>query len=390
MSTEQAIVHPGRRVHWLELFFDLVMVVYIGQITHTIHGDPSWLDAVAFIAFLAAAWWAWVNATVTMNLFGARITASIWTSVTIAMMAIGVMAVAVPQALGDRAAAFAIGNAVIRLVWALPWFMHRRTIGLPWWRSVLYSVVPASLWLVSIGVAPPWQFGLWALAVAIEIVMLSFLGGQRVWLREALDVDHLVERVGLLVVIVFGESILTLIAELDAHWTVLSGLAAVLGFGAVSMLAWIYFGYATSAVEGGLRRLQRRGSITGLRDTVMYLPFLLVAGIALFAAALATAVADAGHQLPTGAAICLSSGISLFFVASTAVSLRYGAPGRHTVLWGPAGILLPWALAPLSAYVPAETVVAASAGVIAVVLALTAINARRVRTQLERRPASED
>ncbi len=47
---------PGRRVHWLELFFDLVMVAYIGQIAHTMHGDPSWIDAVAFTAFLAAAW----------------------------------------------------------------------------------------------------------------------------------------------------------------------------------------------------------------------------------------------------------------------------------------------------------------------------------------------
>jgi len=386
----QADAHPGRRVHWLELFFDLVMVAFIGQIAHTMHGDPSWLDAVAFVAFLAAAWWAWVNATVTMNLFGARITPSIWTSVTIAMIAIGVMAVAVPDALGDRAAAFAIGNAVIRLVWVMPWFAHRRTIGLPWWRSMLYSVVPASLWLFSIWVAPPWQYALWAIAVAIEILLLSFLGGQRPWLRETLDVDHLVERVGLLVVIVLGESILTLITDLDAHWTVSSGLATVLGFGAVSMLAWIYFGYATSAAERGLRRLQTNGSIGALRDSVMYLPFLLVAGITLFAAALGTAVADSGHQLPAGAAICLSAGISLFFVASTAVSFRYGAPVRHTVLWGPAGILLPWALVPLSPYLAAEAVVAASAGVIAIVLALTEINARRVRAQLARRPTQGD
>ena len=50
-------------MHWLELFFDLVMVAYIGQIAHTMHGDPSWLDGAVFFAFLAAAWWAWVNAT---------------------------------------------------------------------------------------------------------------------------------------------------------------------------------------------------------------------------------------------------------------------------------------------------------------------------------------
>ena len=370
---------PGRRVHWLELFFDLVMVAYIGQIAHTMHGDPSWIDAVAFTAFLAAAWWAWVNAMVTMNLFGARITPSLVLGVTIAMIAIGVMAAAVPEALGDRAAAFAVGNAVIRLVWALPWFTKRRLVGVPWWRPVLYSVVPAVLWLVSIWIAPPWQYLLWAFAVAIEIVLLSFMGGQRAWLRDALDVDHLVERVGLLVVIVFGESILTVITELDGHWTIVSGLIAVIGFAGVSMLAGIYFGYATPAVERGLRRLQLQGSVSGLRDAVMYLPFLLVAGVTLFASGLGTAVAEAGHELPTGAAVCLSAGISLFFVASAAESVRFGAPWRRVMVWGPAGILLPWVVVPLAVQVTAEVVVVASAAIVGLVFALTVVNARRVR-----------
>lgn len=383
ISTTEAPVKTGRRVHWLELFFDLVIVAYIGQIAHSMHGDPSLMDAVAFVGFLAAAWWAWVNATLTMNLFGARVTAFIWASVTIAMLAIGVMAAAVPDALGDRAAAFAIGNALIRVTWAVPWFMHRRKIGAPWWRTILYSGLPALLWLVSIVVAPPWQYALWAVAVAIEVVLLSFLNGQQVLLREAFDVSHLAERVSLLVVIVFGESILTIIAELDAHWASPAGVAAVLGFAAVSMLAWIYFSYATTSIERGLRSLQLRGSIGGLRDTVMYLPFLLVAGVTLFASALGTAVAEAGHLLPLGAAIALSAGISLFFVASTAEALRYGAPWRGIAAWGPAGILLPWGLVLLSAHVTAEVVVAASAGVVAILLALIANNARRAPAQVE-------
>lgn len=362
-------------MNWLELFFDLAIVAYIGQVAHTMHGDPSWLNAVAFVGFLGAAWWAWVNATLTMSLFGARITPSLWISVAIAMVAIGVMAAAVPDALGDRAAAFAIGNSLIRLIWAVPWFLNRKAIGVPWWRSVLYSGVPASLWLVSIFVPAPWQYALWALAVAIEVVLLNFLEGQQAWLRDSLDVGHLAERVGLLVVIVFGESILTIIAELDGHWTSSSGVAAVLGFAAVSMLAWIYFNYAASSAERGLQRLQRSGSVGGLRDTVMYLPFLHVAGITLFASAIGTAVADAGHLLPPGAALALSAGISLFFAASAAETLRYGV--RTIAVWVPVGILLPWALLPLSLHAAAEAVVSASAGVAVILLALVAVDARR-------------
>jgi hypothetical protein len=71
----------------------------------------------------------------------------------------------------------------------------------------------------------------------------------------------------------------------------------------------------------------------------------------------------------------------LFFVASTAESLRYGAPWLRVMLWGPAGILVPWLLVPLSPQVAAESVVAVAAAVIAALLALTELNARRVQAQ---------
>jgi len=88
-----------------------------------------------------------VTATLTLNLFGARITPLLWAAVTVAMLAIGIMAAAVPEAFGERAWAFAVGSAAIRLVWMLPWIAKRRTIGLPLWRPIVYSGLPAALWL---------------------------------------------------------------------------------------------------------------------------------------------------------------------------------------------------------------------------------------------------
>lgn len=378
MSDEAGAGHvtPGRRVHWLELFFDLVMVAYIGQIAHRMHGAPSWVDALAFLALLAAAWWAWVNATLTMNLFGARVTPTVWVAVTIAMAAIGLMAAAVPEAFGDRAAAFAVGNAVIRLVWMLPWLAKRRTTGIPWWRPVLYNAVPAALWLVSIAMPPPWRFVLWGLAVAIEIVLLSGIERRSAWLRRMLDIDHALERVGLLVVIVFGESVLSIIGELANHWTTASAATAGLAFVAVVLLAWLFFVRATASVERGLHELESRGRIAGMRDAVMYLPFFLVAGIVLFAAGLGTAVADADHHLPLPAAMCLAGGVSLYFATSTAESLRYGAPWRGVVVWGPAGIALPWLLVPLATIASAMAVAGAAALIIAIMVGLGTLSGR--------------
>jgi low temperature requirement protein LtrA len=376
-------VISGRRVHWLELFFDLVMVAYIGQVAHGMHGDPGWADALVFFVLFAPAWWAWVNMSLTLNLFGARITPLLWAGVTVAMIAIGVMAAAVPEALTERAWAFAVGNAVIRLVWMLPWVAKRRTIGVPWWRPVAYSGLPAWLWLVSAVVPPPLQYVLWAVAIAVEVVFLASLGGQAAWLQRSLDVDHLLERVTLLVVIVFGESILATIAELDAHWTLASGVTAVLAFLAISLLAWVFFHYASGSAEAGLRMLQSAGRIGALRDAVMYLPFILIAGIALFAAGLGTAVAEAGHNLAPGAAVCIAGGIVLFYLASIAESLRYGVPGRDVVTWGIAGVALPCVIVPLATVVNAEAVVAAAVLLIVVMIGLAELNRRRVRAQRE-------
>ncbi|MFB7885910.1 low temperature requirement protein A [Microbacterium sp. NPDC056057] len=372
-------IRGGRRAHWLELVFDLVMVGYIGQVAHFLHGDPGWTQVLVFFALFAPAWWAWVNMTLTLNLFGAHVTPVVWAAVTVAMIAIGIMAAAVPEALGERAWVFAVGNALIRLVWMLPWIAKRRTIGVPLWRPIAFSALPATLWLISVAVAPPARFVLWAVAIAVEVGLLAFLGSQTAWLQRTLDVDHLLERVSLLVVIVFGESILATIAQLDEHWRLASLGTAILAFIAISLLAWVFFHYASGSAEAGLHRLQTAGRIGALRDAVMYLPFVLIAGIALFAAGLGTAVAEGGHTLPAGGAACIAGGIALFYLASVVESLRYGVRWRDVVLWGLPGVALPWVLVPLSAAVTAAAVVAAVVLLIVVMIGLAELNRRRMR-----------
>lgn len=369
----------GRRVHWLELLFDLVMVAYISQVAHTMHGSPTPADGLAFAVLLALGWWAWINASVTMNLFGARITPTIWVAVGFVMIAIGFIAAAVPEAFTERAGAFALGNAVIRLVWMYPWLVKRRVTGAAWWRPWLYCFVPAALWTASVWAPGPWRYVLWTAATVLEVALLVNLGRGSAWVGRAVDIDHLIERVSLLVVIVFGESVLSIISELSAHWAPAPALAALLGLMAVIVLAWMFFTLATVGVEAGLRRLRDRGSVGALRDTVMYLPVLLIAGIVLFAAGVGTAVADAAGRLPIAAAVCIAVGICLFFLASIAESLRYGAAWRDVIAWGPAGAVLPWLLVPLSVVLTATGLIAASLLIIVACVTLSVMNTRRVR-----------
>jgi low temperature requirement protein LtrA len=286
----------------------------------------------------------------------------------------------VPEVFTSRSAAFALGNAVLRLIWMVPWFTNRTQAGIPWWRPVMYSAAPAALWLVSIAVPGPAKYVLWIVAIAIELVLLTALGSQRSWLRDALDVDHLVERVSLFVVIVFGESIVSIIGSLVEHWDLGALICAGLAFLVVSALAWIFFAYATTAVGAGLHRLQQRGDVYALRDAFMYLPYFFVVGITLVAAALSTAVADADAALPIGALVSLCAGTCLFFAASAAESLRYGSRLRYILPWAPAGVVLPWALLALAG-APALAVVGGAVVVIAAMIVIEVLNVRRMRRE---------
>ncbi|MET0976769.1 MAG: low temperature requirement protein A [Leifsonia sp.] len=375
-----------RHAHWLELFFDLVMVAFVGVLAHRLHGAPTAFDFATFIVLFFPAWWAWCNVTITMNLFGAVVTPKIWALVSIAMLAVGIMAAAVPEGLTERAGAYAAGNAVIRLVILIPWWMERRRVGVPWYRTLAYNGLTAFIWAVSIVVPQPAQFVLWGVAIGIEVILLVFLGRQRTWLRDALDIDHIAERVGLFVVIVFGESILSIVAELDHAWNALSGVTAALAFTAISALAFAFFQYGARSAENGWRRLQRAGDIRALRDTVMYLPFVLVVGIVMLAAGLGTAVAEAAHRLPVGATVCIAIGIVLFYAANATISLRYGDAARSVARWGTVGVLLPLGLFAVAAVADAVVVVAATVVVIGVMIASAEISRRRSRSSRVSQP----
>ncbi|MET0783698.1 MAG: low temperature requirement protein A [Leifsonia flava] len=378
-TAPEGLVRTPRHAQWLELFFDLVMVAFVGVLAHRLHGEPSAFDFATFVVLFFPAWWVWVNVTITMNLFGAVVTPRIWVMVSVVMLSVGIMAAAVSEGLGERAWAYAAGNAVIRLVILIPWWMDGRRAGVPWYRSLTYNGLTALIWAVSIVVPQPAQFVLWGVAIGVEILLLAFLGSQRTWLRDTLDIDHIAERVGLFVVIVFGETILSIIAEIDQHWTAASGITAILAFTAISGLAWAFFQYGARSAEDGWRRMQRVGDMRALRDTVMYLPFVLVVGIVMLAAGLGTAVAEAGHPLPVGATVCIVAGIALFYAANAAIALRYGDSPRSVARWGIAGVLLPFLVVPVAAAADAGVVVAAVVLVVAAMVAVAEISRRRVR-----------
>ncbi|GAA2803774.1 low temperature requirement protein A [Kitasatospora sp. CM 4170] len=365
MESEEAVPQE-QRAGWFELFFDLVFVATVAVLAHDLHGDPGAKEFGTFLALFFPAWWAWANLTVTINVFGSDTPRS-QALLLGAMPGLGLMAAAAPDGLGDRAWAYALGAAWVRLGFFAIWIGKARDprSPLPVWRPVLYCLVPATLWAVSAAVPNPGRFALWVVAVALEVVLLAVRAGITAEFYTRLSTEHLVERIGLFVVIVLGESVYTVVLTLADHFTRPSALAALLAFVVVAELAMIFFTWGTTEAARGLGRAQAGGADRAIRDTVMYLPFVLVSGITVIAAALGTAVAEPDHALPPGSRWALCGGVLAFYSANAAISLRYGDPVRTVLGWYlPCLVLTLAGLVPASVFLPAWAAVGCTAAVV--------------------------
>jgi low temperature requirement protein LtrA len=154
-----------RHASWLELFFDLVVVAGIGQLAHLLAVDSSagglGVYAVAFTAF----WLVWACFTAYSNIVGEAVHVA---TMLIGMACLGVMVAAVPEVHDEHARAFAIAYVVGRVVVARPWRAGTVVVDLPVLQAS-FGVVP---WIVSIWVGGDARYWLWALGLALDLLLL--------------------------------------------------------------------------------------------------------------------------------------------------------------------------------------------------------------------------
>jgi low temperature requirement protein LtrA len=194
------------------------------------------------------------------------------------------------------------------------------------------------------------------------------------------DVAHGSERLGLFMIILIGESVLSVVTTLSAHWDAPSALAAFLAFASIALIAWGFFVAGGNVIEEGMTRLNERGNIAALLDTVMLIPYLIVASVTMFSAGLATAIGHPLEHLPVGAAICLGGGLGLFYLTNAAVMLRYGSPLGRVLPWALPAVLLPVVVVVVVVIGPSAPAMAALGAVTAIVVAIivaSAVNQRR-------------
>jgi low temperature requirement protein LtrA len=340
---------PEQRVTALELFFDLVFVFAITQVTGYLSADPTWMRLLEGLAILVLLWWAW-SCFAWLGNTAASDEGAFRVVLLGAMGAMLIAAIALPHAFGRDALAFGIAYCVVRLLHIAAYAVLARAD--PTLRRVVIvlgrQMVPVGLLLVVAGlVEGDARTACWALAIALDLGGLLVQGVEG-WRVQA---GHLAERHGLFIIIALGESIVALGVGAEGH-ALDAGLitAVLLGVATAAALWWAYFDVVALVAERRFRRATGLERVLIARDSYTYLHLPMVAGIILFALGAKKTLAHVGDPLEAVPAVGLCGGVALYFLALVAFRLRNVNSLNHRRL---AAALVLIALIPVATTIPA-------------------------------------
>jgi low temperature requirement protein LtrA len=360
-----------RRATYFELFFDLVYVFGVTQLSHHLLGNLTWTGAAETAFLLLVVYWAWNYTTWMANWFDPDVAA---VRLVLAMVMLGslLMAVSIPEAFGDHALLFAASYCGLQV--ARNAFVVAVTPAGPFHRNFVqilaWSVLSVPFWIVGALTDDAARWGWWLAALAVD------LGAPlvRYWIPRLgstpmgewqIDPGHFAERFQLFVIIVLGESIVVTGATAsDVGLTASVVVALGLAFVSTVALWWLYFGQTATAAVRRIAADDTPGRIG--RDAYTYLHLPIVAGILLTAVGDELVIAHPDEDLGTAGALVTLGGPALFLLGVLVFGARVG---RHQPWTRTATVVLLLAAVPLAAEVHALVV----SGVVTAILVLLVI-----------------
>jgi low temperature requirement protein LtrA len=315
------MAHREQRVTPLELFFDLVFVYAITQVTLLMSNDTTWEGVARGLLVLAALWWAWTGyawLTNTLEPEEALVRAGMFA----AMAAMLVVALSVPEAFDANAALFGLAYFAVRLLHlALYALAGKRDPDL---LGAILRFAPSAMLAPAIILTAAFFDGaaqavLWAVALAIDY--LGALRGRGEGWRVA--PAHFAERHGLIVIIALGESIVAIgVGASGVALTTGVVAAAVLAIVVIAALWWTYFDVYAVLAQRQLSRTSGATRARIARDIYSYFHLPMIAGIVLFALGLKKTIEHVDEPLATVPAFALCGGLALYFLTHNAFRVR--------------------------------------------------------------------
>jgi low temperature requirement protein LtrA len=346
---EDEPVEVDQQVTPLELFFDLVLVFAITQVSGFVSHDATWTRLFEGLAILAVLWFVWESFVWLANT-AASDEGPVRVVMLSAMGALLIVSLAVPHAFGDDALVFGIGYFAVRAAHIGAYVIVSRED--PQLRGVVVrlatTILPAAALLVLAGVVDGGaRTACWIAALAIDYGGLMVRGVEG-WRVEA---AHFAERHGLIVIIALGESIVAVGVgagglELDVGLIA----AALLGMAVAGAMWWAYFDFVALVAERRLRSAPPDERVRIARDSFTYLHLPMVAGIILFAVGIKKTLAHIDADLDVVPAVALCGGAALYLLALSAFKRRNIGSFNYPRLVAASALIV---LAPIATAIPA-------------------------------------
>ena len=307
----------------LELFFDLVFVFALTQVTTLMASDLTWLGMLRGFAVLAVIWWAWVGYAWLTN--SIRIDDNVLPRLVMmaAMLAMLVVGLAAPSAFGEYALLFGAAYFLVRALHVLLYLFTTRDN--PDVFGAVLRLTPgmlagAAMILAAGFMSPgPVRAVLWTLAIIIDFATPLVVGTSG-W---KVDAEHFAERHGLIIIIALGESVVA-VGVSAAGETLSAGVvtAAALGGVVVCAMWWLYFDVVALVAARKFASLSGRVQANMARDSYSYIHLFMVFGIVLVALGLKKTLLDIDAPLKTVVSVALFGGMALYLLAHVAFRLR--------------------------------------------------------------------
>ena len=374
----------SQRASSLELFYDLVFVFAITQVSHLLLEHLTWTGVLQSLIVLCAVYWSWNYTTWTTNELDTE-------TVPVRLLLLGLMlvsllmSVAIPQAFKTHALLFAGSYVAIQVgrhlfltfVAADSGTIERERAG----RILTWFVVVGALWIAGALVDGTGRYALWLAALALDYyapLVTYWVPGRRRLPPETWNVgtEHFAERFGLFIILALGESIVITGATTSELVLKQPRIAAfIMAFLASAAIWWLYF---TSVAALGEHYLEVSESRTTLaRDAYTYLHVVFVAGIILSAVGDELVIAHPGKILPPYEVAAVAAGPAVYLLAHTL--FRYRLTGTLGVA-KPLGTLACVAVGFLGLFVEALTL----AGALIIVLVAVIVSGNLAAPQHEK------
>jgi low temperature requirement protein LtrA len=307
--------HEHARVTNIELFFDLVFVFAVTQLSHALLHDLTGLGVLHTLLLFMAVWWVWIYTSWVTNWLDPEQTA-VRLLLLVLMLAGLVLSTSLPEAFAGRGLAFAgayvfmqVGRSLFTL-----WAIGRQNHGLfrNFQRITAWLALAGAFWIGGGFAEDGVRLALWAAALLVEYLSPAAgfwtpgLGRSRTsdWNVEG---GHMAERCSLFVIIALGESIVVTGATFSGlDWTPGTAAAFAIAFAGTVAMWWIYFDRGAERGSRHIAGAADPGRLARLAYTYLHLP--IVAGIIVGAVADDLVLAHAtGHADGAATAVILAA-----------------------------------------------------------------------------------